>query len=127
MIKLIPTIGSRREHKCFSRVKVSLVLEMIFKEWQIHLLAVAVIVALGWKLGLSPTEWCLIVLCIALVLLAEALNLTRVSAPLVVLSETGLNDHLDGILFIDRVSPLKRRMLLKKWSKTDEAGRQGSS
>ena len=36
------------------------------------------------------------------------------------------NDHLDGILFIDRVSPLKRRMLLKKWSKTDEAGRQVS-
>ncbi len=37
------------------------------------------------------------------------------------------NDHLDGVLFIDRVSPLKRRMLLKKWSKTDEAGRQVSS
>lgn len=27
-------------------------------------------------------------------------------------------DHLDGILFIDRVSPLKRKMLLKKWEKT---------
>jgi peptide deformylase len=27
-------------------------------------------------------------------------------------------DHLDGILFIDRLSPLKRRMLLKKWQKT---------
>ncbi len=26
-------------------------------------------------------------------------------------------DHLDGILFIDRVSPLKRKMLLKKWEK----------
>jgi peptide deformylase len=26
-------------------------------------------------------------------------------------------DHLEGILFIDRVSPLKRRMLLKKWKK----------
>jgi peptide deformylase len=26
-------------------------------------------------------------------------------------------DHLDGILFIDRVSPLKRRMLMKKWQK----------
>lgn len=26
-------------------------------------------------------------------------------------------DHLDGILFIDRVSPLKRRMLIKKWQK----------
>lgn len=26
-------------------------------------------------------------------------------------------DHLDGVLFLDRVSPLKRRMLLKKWRK----------
>ena len=26
-------------------------------------------------------------------------------------------DHVDGILFIDRVSPLKRKMLLKKWEK----------
>jgi peptide deformylase len=32
-------------------------------------------------------------------------------------------DHLDGVLFIDRVSPLKRRMLLKKWSKMDESRR----
>ena len=29
-------------------------------------------------------------------------------------------DHLNGILFIDRVSPLKRRMLLKKWKKLQE-------
>ena len=27
-------------------------------------------------------------------------------------------DHLDGILFIDRISPLKRRMLMKKWQKS---------
>ncbi len=26
-------------------------------------------------------------------------------------------DHLDGILFLDHVSPLKRRMLIKKWRK----------
>lgn len=26
-------------------------------------------------------------------------------------------DHLDGILFLDRLSPLKRRLLLKKWQK----------
>ncbi len=32
-------------------------------------------------------------------------------------------DHLDGVLFVDRVSPLKRRMLLKKWSKMDESKR----
>lgn len=30
-------------------------------------------------------------------------------------------DHLDGVLFLDRVSPLKRKMLLKKWSRQDEA------
>jgi peptide deformylase len=31
-------------------------------------------------------------------------------------------DHLDGILFIDRVSPLKRKLLMQKWrkSKTEE-------
>ena len=29
-------------------------------------------------------------------------------------------DHLDGVLFIDRVSPLKRKMLLNKWSKRPE-------
>ena len=27
-------------------------------------------------------------------------------------------DHLDGVLFIDRVSALKRKMLLAKWQKT---------
>ena len=26
-------------------------------------------------------------------------------------------DHLDGVLFIDRVSPLKRKLLLSKWQK----------
>lgn len=28
-------------------------------------------------------------------------------------------DHLDGVLFIDRISPLKRNMLLKKWRKME--------
>jgi peptide deformylase len=27
-------------------------------------------------------------------------------------------DHLDGILFLDHLSPLKRRMLVKKWKKS---------
>ena len=27
-------------------------------------------------------------------------------------------DHLDGIMFFDRLSPLKRKMLLSKWQKT---------
>jgi peptide deformylase len=32
-------------------------------------------------------------------------------------------DHLDGILFIDRISPLKRTMLLKKYrSQLAESG-----
>lgn len=34
-------------------------------------------------------------------------------------------DHLDGILFIDRVSPLKRRMLMRKWQKS-RAEEEGS-
>lgn len=29
-------------------------------------------------------------------------------------------DHLDGILFLDRITPLKRRMALKKWRKSRE-------
>jgi peptide deformylase len=28
-------------------------------------------------------------------------------------------DHLDGILFIDRVSPIKRRMLMQRWRKQE--------
>jgi peptide deformylase len=31
------------------------------------------------------------------------------------------NDHLDGILFIDHLSPLKRKLLLNKWAKMDES------
>ena len=30
-------------------------------------------------------------------------------------------DHLDGVLFIDRLSPLKRKMLLGKWAKLDDS------
>lgn len=30
-------------------------------------------------------------------------------------------DHLNGVLFLDRVSPLKRRMLLRKWEKVRPA------
>ncbi len=33
-------------------------------------------------------------------------------------------DHLDGVLFIDRVSPLKRKLLLSKWAKMDESERR---
>lgn len=29
-------------------------------------------------------------------------------------------DHIEGILFLDRLSPLKRRMALKKWKKLQE-------
>jgi len=29
-------------------------------------------------------------------------------------------DHLDGVLFVDHLSPLKRRMALKKWKKLRE-------
>ena len=31
-------------------------------------------------------------------------------------------DHLDGILFIDRLSAFKRRALLKKWKKSQQEG-----
>ncbi len=35
-------------------------------------------------------------------------------------------DHLDGVLFIDRLSPLKRRLLLKRWAKKEVVERQPS-
>jgi peptide deformylase len=31
-------------------------------------------------------------------------------------------DHLDGVLFIDRISPLKRRMVLQKYKRAERAG-----
>ncbi len=34
-------------------------------------------------------------------------------------------DHLDGVLFLDRVSALKRKMLLKKWRKLQEEAATG--
>jgi peptide deformylase len=36
------------------------------------------------------------------------------------------NDHLDGILFIDRLSPLKRKLLLSKWAKMDDSERRSA-
>ncbi len=36
-------------------------------------------------------------------------------------------DHLDGVLFLDRVSALKRRMALKKWRKLREEAEAGAS
>lgn len=41
---------------------------------KIHLLAILLITLLGFYLGLDKTEWCLIVLCMALVLCLEAVN-----------------------------------------------------
>ncbi len=36
-------------------------------------------------------------------------------------------DHLDGILFVDRVSPLKRTMLLKRWQKVKPETAEGGT
>lgn len=41
---------------------------------QIHLLAVGLILLVGWRTGLDAGEWCLILLCMGLVLAAEAMN-----------------------------------------------------
>lgn len=41
---------------------------------RIHLVAMVAVAAVGWWLGLQAWEWCLIVLCIGLVLAAEAFN-----------------------------------------------------
>lgn len=34
------------------------------------------------------------------------------------------NDHLDGVLFLDRLSPLKRQMLQRKWTRMEESERR---
>lgn len=36
-------------------------------------------------------------------------------------------DHLDGVLFIDRISPLKRKMLLSRWRKMDDEERRAAA
>lgn len=41
---------------------------------RIHLVAMVAVGAVGWWLGLQAWEWCLIVLCMGLVLAAEAVN-----------------------------------------------------
>lgn len=41
---------------------------------RIHLVALVAIAALGWWIGLVAWEWCMIVLCMGLVLAAEAIN-----------------------------------------------------
>lgn len=44
------------------------------KNAQVHLLALIIIVLWGFYLGLNRMEWCAICICIALVLMAEAMN-----------------------------------------------------
>ena len=41
---------------------------------KVHLLAIAMITPLGLWLGLSPLEWCAIVICMGMVLTLEAVN-----------------------------------------------------
>ena len=36
-------------------------------------------------------------------------------------------DHLDGILFPDRISPLKRRLFMKKWRRQQAEQAAGSA
>ncbi len=35
-------------------------------------------------------------------------------------------DHLDGVLFLDHLSPLKRKLILDRWSKLAESGEVGA-
>lgn len=41
---------------------------------QIHLLACVCVITVGLLLGLSPTEWCIVMLCIGGVFMAEGFN-----------------------------------------------------
>ena len=40
----------------------------------IHCLAVAVVTSAGFYFGITPTEWCVVVICFGLVLAAEGFN-----------------------------------------------------
>lgn len=40
----------------------------------IHLAVTVIVIACGWWLDISATEWCLVILCIGGVLMAEAFN-----------------------------------------------------
>lgn len=42
--------------------------------FRIHLAAAAAAASLGWWLCLSPAEWCVVLLCFAAVMSAEAMN-----------------------------------------------------
>jgi diacylglycerol kinase len=46
----------------------------IDKGFLLHLLATAAVCSVAWALKLSALEWCMLVLCIAVVLTAELLN-----------------------------------------------------
>jgi diacylglycerol kinase len=46
----------------------------IDKGFLLHLLAVVAVCSVAWSLKLSALEWCMLVLCIAVVLTAELLN-----------------------------------------------------
>ncbi len=41
---------------------------------RVHLLAAVVVVASGFYFGITANEWCVVVICIGMVLAAEALN-----------------------------------------------------
>lgn len=40
----------------------------------IHLIATVIVIVLAWLLEVTPLEWCILVICISIVLAAEAFN-----------------------------------------------------
>ena len=63
----------------------------------VHLLATAVVLGLAWWLEVSAVEWCLLALCIAVVLSAELFNSTLELLARAITKEhdTNLRDALD--------------------------------
>ena len=63
----------------------------------VHLPATAAVLGLSWWLAVSPVEWCLLVLCIAVVLIAELFNSTLELLARAITTEhdTNLRDALD--------------------------------
>ncbi len=44
------------------------------RNFQIHIMAFVLVIMAGYLLGISRSEWCLVVLCVAMVMAAECFN-----------------------------------------------------
>jgi diacylglycerol kinase len=90
----VPRTWLRRFGDAFRGVKVAVRAEVCF---YVHLFATIVVLLLGMCVGLSAIEWCLVVLCLTIVLAAEAFNtaIERLAKAVTRASNPHVRDALD--------------------------------